>query len=586
MLDNLVDVDELCEFEQFKHVDAETVTSLVEEYGRFVADVIAPTNREGDHVGASHDPATNEVTVPESFVRAYKQFVDAGWAGVPFPEPYGGGQFPWLVGMVLQEMINSANIAFSLAPLLTQGAIDALFEHGSEEQRETYLRKMVTGEWSATMNLTEPEAGSDVGALRTKAVKQDDGTYRITGTKIFITYGEHEMADNIVHLVLARTPGAPPGTKGISCFIVPKFLVGDDGSLGERNDVRCVSIEHKMGIKASPTCVMSYGDDGGALGYLIGEECQGMRVMFTMMNNARLSVGLSGMAVAERAYQDAVQYAQERKQGRAPGAEPGASSPIIEHPDVRRMLMTMKALVEAMRALVYVQAENIDIANHHPDPDIREYRRHQVELLTPVVKAWSTDMGLEVTSLAIQVYGGMGFIEESGVPQHFRDVRITQIYEGTNGIQAMDLVGRKLPMAGGGVVAEFLSQIAMLDPALLRAGGALAPIRSHLAESLTELADTTNWIIRHGIADPRDALSGATPYLRMFSLVTAGWLMARSALAAKAHLDAGTGDTAEMEAKIVTARFFCEQILPQTRGLVDAVRAGHADLMTLTPDQF
>jgi alkylation response protein AidB-like acyl-CoA dehydrogenase len=593
VLDHLVDLDELCQFEPFKHVDATTISDVVAEYGRFVAEVVAPLNRSGDEQGAVHDPATNAVTLPDGFVDAYRQYVEAGWGGVSFDPAYGGGGFPWLVGIVTQELLTSANVAFSMSPLLTQGAIEMLVHHGSEEQREVYLPRMVTGEWTGTMNLTEPQAGSDVGAVRTRAVPQGDGTYRITGTKIFITFGEHDEADNIIHLVLARLPDAPPGTKGISCFIVPKVLVRDDGSPGERNDVRCVSIEHKLGIKASPTCVMSYGDEGGAVGYLIGEPNEGMRYMFTMMNNARLAVGLEGLAVSERAYQDAVAYARERRQGRAPGAPAGEPSLIIEHPDVRRMLLTMKALIEAMRAIVYVQAGSIDVANHHPDADIREYRRHQVELLTPIAKAWCTDMGVEVTSLAIQVFGGMGYIEESGVTQHFRDARIMPIYEGTNGIQAMDLVGRKLPLEGGGVVAEFLSQIAMLDPALLRAGEELAGVRSRLAEALTQLADTTNWIMRHGTADPRDALAGATPYLRMFSLVTAGWLMARSALAAQAALaEAGADgqvdpdERAFLEAKVVTARFFCEQLLPQVGGLVSAVQAGHADLMAIPADIF
>jgi alkylation response protein AidB-like acyl-CoA dehydrogenase len=589
VLDKLVDVHELCELGPFKHIDADTVKAVIEENGRFMSEVVAPTNRAGDLEGSHHDPATGSVTVPDVFARIYRQYVEAGWGGMAFPPEYGGGGFPWLVGIVAQELLNTANVAFAMAPLLSQGAVDLLLHHADETQRETFLPKLVSGEWTGTMNLTEPEAGSDVGALRTKAVRQPDGTYRITGTKIFITFGDHQLADNIVHLVLARTPDAPPGTKGISCFIVPKRLVNDDGSLGERNDVKVVSIEHKMGIKASPTCVMSYGEEGGAVGYLVGEEQQGMRYMFTMMNNARLSVGVEGLAVAERAYQDAVTYARERHQGRSPGAPAGYTSPIIEHPDVRRMLLTMKALTEAMRAMIYVQAEGLDLAAHHPDPDIREYRQHQVDLLTPVIKAWCTDMGVEVTSLAIQVFGGMGYIEESGVAQHFRDARIMPIYEGTNGIQAMDLVGRKLPLEGGGVVAELLSQIAMLDPALLRGGTDLATIRSNLAESLTELADTTNWIIRKGIKDPRDALAGATPYLRMFSLVVGGWLMARSALAVTGTLAKGGVDAREeafLRAKLDTATFFCEQILPQTRGLVDAVRAGHEAVMAVPADQF
>jgi 3-(methylthio)propanoyl-CoA dehydrogenase len=442
---------------------------------------------------------------------------------------------------------------------------------------------MITGEWSGTMNLTEPQAGSDVGAVRTKAVPQDDGTYLITGTKIFITFGEHDMADNIVHLVLARTPDAPPGTKGISCFVVPKFLVNDDGSLGERNDVACVSIEHKMGINASPTCVMSYGEQGGALGYLIGEENQGMRYMFTMMNNARLSVGLEGLSVAERAYQDAHEYALERRQGRAPGAAPGEQSPIVEHPDVRRMLLTMRSLVEAMRAIIYVTAEAIDIADGHPDGAIREAKEEFVDLMIPVAKAWSTDMGVEVTSLAVQVFGGMGYIEESGVPQHFRDARITTIYEGTNGIQALDLVGRKLGLRGGKAIEELLSMIAMLDPALAKAGNDLVGVREQLAEALTTLATTTSWVMRHGIEDPRDAMAGATPFLRMFSLVVAGWLMAKQALVAHRILEDDPSD-AQAAAKLASAQFFGTQILPQVHGLRQSIVAGHEPLFAISAE--
>jgi len=580
VLDNLVDMDEICQLEPFSHLDGDTIKAVLEENARFVGDVIAPLNRIGDEQGSQHQ-ADNSVKTPDGFIEAYRAYVDGGWGAVPFEPVYGGGGFPWIVGIVMQEFISSANMAFSMCPLLTQGAIDMLRHHGSEEQKEVYLPKMVTGEWSGSMNLTEPEAGSDVGALRTKAVPADDGTWRISGTKIFISFGEHDMADNIVHLVLARTPGAPPGTKGISCFIVPKFLVNDDGSLGERNDVTCVSIEHKMGIKASPTCVMSYGENDGAVGYLIGEENRGMRYMFTMMNNARLSVGLEGLALAERAYQDALQYAQERRQGIAPGSPAGESSFIIDHPDVRRMLLTMKAYIEAMRGVIYLTAERMDIASAHPDPDIRQAEQEQVDLLIPVCKAWSTDLGCEVTSLAIQIYGGMGYIEESGVPQHFRDARITPIYEGTNGIQAMDLVGRKLPMRAGGVVEDYLSMIASLDPALEKAGDDLASIRSNLAEALTVLADTTGWLLHHGVEDPRDALAGATPYLRMFSLVTGGWVMARQALAAKAIIDTGTGDVEQARAKLVSARFFAEQLLPAVKGLQSPTTAGHADLFAI-----
>ncbi len=584
VLDHLVDVDELSQLEDFAGTDPDIVRGILEENGRFIADVIAPLNHPGDVHGSIHDPADGTVTTPEGFARAYQQYVSAGWGGVPFPADYGGGGFPWLVGVAMQELISSANMAFSMCPLLTQGAIDLLMHHGSEEHKERYLRKMVTGEWTGTMNLTEPQAGSDVGAVRTKAIPQGDGSYLITGTKIYITFGEHDMADNIVHLVLARTPDAPPGTKGISCFIVPKYLVDDDGSLGERNDVTCVSIEHKMGIKASPTCVMSYGEKGGAVGYLIGEENQGMRYMFTMMNNARLSVGLEGLSLAERAWQDAIQYAQERRQGRAPGAPPGEMSPIVDHPDVKRMLLTMKSLIEAMRGIIYVTAESIDLAAHHPDQAIRDAKKEEVDLLIPVAKAWSTDMGIEVTSLAIQVYGGMGFIEESGVPQHYRDARITSIYEGTNGIQAMDLVGRKLGMRGGGAITDFLAMIAALDPVLEKGGDDLAPIRANLAAALTTLADTTHWMMEHGTADPRNALAGATPYLRMFSLVVAGWVMARQALAAHEAAPQANGDRAFLEAKVVTARFFAEQLLPAVQGLAGAVTAGFEDLYAVEPD--
>lgn len=580
VLDNLVDLDALCALDEFSHIDADTLKGALEENARFVADVIAPINRNGDVQGSVHDPATNLVRTPDGFADAYQQYVDGGWGGVPFPTAYDGGGFPWLAGIVLQEFISSANMAFSMAPLLTQGAIDLLLEHGSEELKERYLRRMVTGEWTGTMNLTEPQAGSDVGAVRTKAVPQGDGTYLISGTKIYITFGEHDMADNIVHLVLARTPDAPPGTKGISCFVVPKFLVNDDGTLGERNDAWCVSIEHKMGIKASPTCVMSYGENGGAVGYLIGEENRGMRYMFTMMNNARLSVGLEGLSLAERSYQDAYTYATERNQGRAPGAPAGEQSLIIEHPDVRRMLLTMRSLTEAMRNIVYVTAEGIDLSRHHPDPEVRAAQTEFVDLLIPVAKGWCTDMGVEVTSLAIQVYGGMGFIEESGVPQHYRDARITPIYEGTNGIQAMDLVGRKLGLRGGAAVTELMVTMAAVDADLAASGDGLAGIRSALADAIDTLRSTTDWMMTKGLADPRDALAGATPYLRMFSLVVGGWLMARQAVAASAL----EGDDAA--AKVVTAKFFCEQWLPQVHGLVASVTTGADQLMELSAEQL
>ena len=585
VLDHVADYDDLAALEQFRHADASTVRSVLEECGRFMADVLAPLNRVGDTEGSVRNP-DGSVRTPTGFMDAYRRYVEAGWGAVPFPPEYGGGGFPWVVGIAMQEMLTSANMGFSLCPLLTQGAIDALLHRGDETQRETYLRKMITGEWTGTMNLTEPQAGSDVGALTTRAVPQGDGTYRIFGQKIYITYGEHDLAEQIVHLVLARTPDAPPGTKGISCFIVPKFLVGDDGSLGERNDVTCLSIEHKMGIHASPTCVLSYGDRGdGAIGYLIGEENTGMRTMFIMMNNARLSVGLEGLAMSERAYQQALQYAQERRQGKAVGAS-GVDSPIIDHADVRRMLMTMKSTIEAMRAVMYLNATHIDRSNHHPDPDVRERSAELVGLFTPICKSWGTDLGVENTSLAIQVHGGMGFIEETGVAQHFRDIRIAPIYEGTNGIQAADLVARKLPVRNGHAVREFLAEMAAIDADLAAAGDDFAEIRRELAAQLAVLGEASTWVGARLQDDMNAALGGSSPYLRMFGTVLGGWALARGALAARRQLDAGTGDRAFLEAKIVTARFYATNLLPQAAGLLGAVRSGAGDLFALDAAQL
>jgi 3-(methylsulfanyl)propanoyl-CoA dehydrogenase len=588
VLEQLVDLDGLSKLEAYTHADPGTVLGLIEESGRFMAEVIAPLNPVGDAAGSTLDGDGN-VTTPPGFKQAYRRYVEAGWGAVPFPGEFGGGGFPWLVAVVMQEMMASASMTFSLCPLLTQGAIDMLEQHGSPAQQATYLEKMVTGEWAGTMNLTEPQAGSDLGAVRAKAVPAGDGTWRITGQKTFITFGEHDLAGNIIHLVLARVPDAPPGTRGISCFIVPKYLVNDDGSPGTRNDLRCVSIEHKLGIHASPTCVMSYGDAGGAVGYLIGEANQGMRYMFTMMNTARLSVGLQGLAIAERAYQDALRYAQEREQGRAIGAPKGGSSAIIEHPDVRRMLLTMKAYIEAMRALLYTNAVSVDLARHHQDPAEREARRELVELLTPVSKAWCTDLGVELASVGLQVHGGMGYIEETGVAQYLRDSRISPIYEGTNGIQAIDLVMRKVPMRGGKVVADLLAQMRALGPDLDTAGPELAGIRPALAGAINALQEATDWILSRGPAEPNDVLAGATPYLRLAGLVIGGWLMARSALAASRLLRTAAGpDAAFLREKTGTARFYAGQLLPQAAGLLPAVTAGagplfQVDLSRATP---
>jgi 3-(methylsulfanyl)propanoyl-CoA dehydrogenase len=580
VLEHVTDLDGLAKLPGYEHADPTTVRGILEEAARFFEEQFAPLNRVGD-VQHSRRNDDGSVTTPDGFGKAYRRYVEAGWPAVQFPPEFGGGGFPWVVGIAMQEMMTAANMAFSLCPLLTQGAIDMLLHYGDERQRETYLPKMVTGEWTGTMNLTEPQAGSDLGALSTKALPADDGTWRISGQKIFITYGEHDLAGNIVHLVLARVPDAPTGTRGISCFIVPKFLVAVDGTLGERNSIECVSIEDKLGINASPTCVMAYDH---AVGYLIGEPNEGMRYMFKMMNTARLSVGLEGLAVGDRAYQQAVAYAKERVQGRPIGTAAGDEATIIEHADVRRMLLTMKAHLEALRCVLYLNAESIDLAKAHPDEAVRADRAELVDLLTPISKGWGTDLGVELTSLAVQVHGGMGYIEEAGVAQHYRDIRIAPIYEGTNGIQAIDLVGRKLGLRGGEAVRDVM---AMIDATAkeARESGDVAELGARLSEANEVFRQATEWLIEHGGAEPNSALAGATPYLRMAGLVTGGWLLTRSALAA-AELLAGDGDgefSAEFLAqKLVTARFYATQLLPQAAGLLPAVTAGASDLVAAT----
>ena len=581
VLEHLVNLEGITALPGFEHVDTPGVYDVLAETARFMEELIAPLNRVGDVQGSVRND-DGSVTTPDGFKQAYRAYVEAGWGGVPFPLEYGGGGFPGLVGIAMQEMPTSANMAFSMCPLLNQGAIDMLLHHASEEHKETYLPQMITGEWTGTMNLTEPQAGSDVGALTTRAVPQSDGTYRITGTKIYISFGEHDMSDNIIHLVLARTPAAPPGTKGISCFIVPKFLLDGDGLPRDRNDITCVGIEHKMGIKASPTCVLSYGDGGeGAVGFLVGEENAGMRYMFTMMNNARLSVGLEGLALAERAFQMALAYAKERQQGRAPGAPAGVQSLIIDHPDVRRMLLTQRASIEALRGIIYLNAAALDRAAHSVDALDRTRASELVDLLTPVSKGWGTDLGVELTNLALQVFGGMGYIEETGVAQHVRDARIAPIYEGTNGIQAMDLVGRKLPMRAGGVMADYLDGIDATLVDVRAVGEEMASIGAALGKALGELRTATAWLLGDGRADPADGLAGATPYLRLFSVVTGGWVMARQAIQASQQRDrpdCRAEEVAFYEGKVLTARFYCEQILPQASGLVPAVTATNRDL--------
>ena len=582
-LKEVVDIASLTELPNFSKVGLESLDDILDEAGRFFNEVISPTNRVGDLEGSKLNQ-DGTVTTPTGFKEAYAQYVDAGWGAISFEPEYGGGGFPWLVGIAVTEMLTAANMAMSLNPMLTQGSIHALTAHGDPNQKLAWLPKLITGEWAGTMNLTEPQAGSDVGALTAKAELQENGTYLISGQKIYITWGEHDLTENIIHLVLARTPDAPPGTKGISLFIVPKFLVNDDGSLGEENDVKCLSIEHKLGIHASPTCVLQFGDNGGAIGYLVGDENSGMRYMFTMMNQARLAVGLEGLAVADRAYQQALEYALERRQGRRPETPKGESSLIIEHPDVRRMLMTMKAYVEAMRCLVYLNAKAIDIAHHHPDESEREQGRELTDLLTPLSKGWCTDLGNELTSLGIQVHGGMGFVEETGAAQHYRDIRIAGIYEGTNGIQAIDLVGRKLNMRNGDVVFELLTQIDETVTKLNEKG--LEEIGLPLKEANESLKTASTWLLENGAGNSDAVLAGATPYLRMFGTTIGGWLMANSALSAQQLLTEATENTEFLQAKIETARFFAQQLLPQATGLLASVTSGSDSMFAINSESL
>jgi len=561
------------------------VDAVLDEAARLAADVLAPLNRIGDVEGAVLENGV--VRTAPGFRDAYRTYVEGGWNAVPFDPAYGGQGLPWAVAFAVQEMWQAANLGFGLCPLLNQGAVDLLTEHGSPEQKAAYLPKLISGEWTGTMNLTEPQAGSDVGAVRTRAEPSGDGTYRIRGQKIYITYGEHDFVDNIVHLVLARLPDAPPGVKGISLFLVPKFLPRPDGGPGERNDLRCVSLEHKLGINASPTCVMAFGDAGGAVGWLVGEPNRGLEYMFTMMNNARLSVGLQGVAIADRAYQQARDYARARVQSRELGARSPDGVPIIRHPDVRRMLLSMRAQAEAGRALVYSAAISLDEAKRHPDPDARRAAQARVDLLTPVCKAWCTDMGVEVASTGVQVHGGMGFVEETGAAQHLRDARIAPIYEGTNGIQANDLVFRKVARDGGAAARAFLDEVAA-TVARLRAlpGDDAATIAERLEDAADALARATAWIAGTASDDPKAAAGSASPYLRMFGLVAGGHVMGLSAAAAIEDMAAGAGDPAFLDAKVVVARFHADQLLPQARGLLAPVTDGHRTVLAMAEDAF
>jgi acyl-CoA dehydrogenase len=549
--------------------DSDITAAVLEEAGRFATDVLAPLNRIGDENGIKLD--NDKVTTAPGWPSAYQRWIAAGWNAVSGAEAFGGQGLPLAVNAACTEIWSASNIAFGLCPLLTLSAIEALDAHGSDELKKIYLEKLVTGEWTGTMQLTEPQAGSDVGALRTRAERAADGSYRITGTKIFITYGDHDMTDNIVHFVLARLPDAPAGTRGISLFLIPKFLVNADGSLGARNDIYPSGVEHKLGMHASPTCTMTMGDKGGAIGYLIGEENRGMLCMFTMMNQARLGVGLEGVGIADRAYQQALAFAQERRQGRAVGRQGDGSDPIIVHPDVKRMLMQMRALTAAARTICYATAVALDVSVRATDAKTRDQAAARGALLTPIAKAFSTDIGNEVTSLGVQIHGGMGFIEETGAAQHYRDARITAIYEGTNGIQSIDLVTRKLAAQGGEAVWALLDELSDIvkrveasnDPAFGTTG-------AKLRDALASLERTSRWLLERIASAPNDALAGATPYLRLFGSTLGGCKLAEEALAART-LGEGFGDP---QRYVTLARFFAENISVQAGSLERTVIDG------------
>jgi alkylation response protein AidB-like acyl-CoA dehydrogenase len=554
-------------------LDWDSVSSVVAEAGRFATEEIAPLNRSGDLAGAAYE--NGAVTTPPGFADVYKRWAEAGWNGVSASAEFGGMGLPHLVNVACTEIWNGASMAFALCPLLTEGAIGALKAHGPPQLTETYLPPMINGRWTGTMNLTEPQAGSDLAAVRTRAEPDEDGSYRLFGQKIFITYGEHDMAENIVHLVLARLPGAPAGTRGLSLFLAPKFLVKADGSLGPRNDLRCAGIEHKLGIHGSPTCVMAYGDNAGAKAWLIGEENRGLNAMFVMMNAARLAVGTQGVAIADRAYQQALAYARERRQGRGPKAGDGMA-PIIEHADVQRMLMTMKANIHAARGICHLTGLSLDLADHAPTEAERTAAGNRAALLTPIAKAFSTDIGDEATSLGVQVHGGMGFIEETGAAQHMRDSRIAAIYEGANGIHAIDLVQRKLPLAGGETVKREIAGIREVAADVGNRGGAgFGATAARLAEAVDALEEATRAMSQWLASDQNSALAGASPYLRLFGLALGGACLAKCGLAAEALAE--SGDKSEL-GRVGLARFFAEKLAPVAPGLARAIGSGGAPL--------
>ncbi len=577
-LAGLSDINQLPDFDM---ATPDLVDAILEEAGRLASEVLAPTNWVGDRKGTRVE--NDAVVVPEEFHGAYRQFIDGGWPALPCNPEFGGQGLPHVVATAVMEMWKSANLAFSLCPMLTHGAIEALEAHGTEVLRKTYLPKLISGEWTGTMNLTEPQAGSDLAAITTKAVPDGDH-YLISGRKIFITWGDHDLTDNVVHLVLARIEGAPAGVRGISLFLVPKFLLGPDGAPAERNDVYPASVEHKLGIHGSPTCVMSYGDKGGAIGYLVGQENKGLACMFTMMNHARLAVGVEGLSVSEAAYQRALTHARDRVQGSVPGTDGRAA--IIGHADVRRMLLTMKANVEAMRALAYVASASLDYSHHADDADTQARHQARIDLLTPVVKGWSTELGQEMTSLALQVHGGMGYVEETGVAQFMRDARITTIYEGTTGIQANDLAGRKVLRDGGRAMAELVADMHATVPGLVEAGGHFAVMAQRLEAGIGALEQATAWLLEHGNSDPHAMGSAGVNLMMLTGTVLGGWLLARGALAARARLAAGDGDRDFLEAKQLTARFYAEHLMPRAGTCLQAILAGSESLMALRDEQF
>ena len=584
VLEELADLATIAELPGFDEAGVDTAQAVLEESAKLCGEVLAPLNVEGDRNPSNWKDGA--VTATPGFKEAFRQFVEGGWQGVQHPAEYDGQGLPKLIATPCIEMLNASNLSFALCPLLTDGAIEALLTAGSDVQKQRYVPKLISGEWTGTMNLTEPQAGSDLALVRTRAEPQGDGSYRLFGTKIFITWGEHDMAENIVHLVLARTPNAPEGVKGISLFIVPKFLIDEDGTLGQRNDVHCVSIEHKLGIKASPTAVLQFGDHGGAVGYLIGEENRGLEYMFIMMNAARFAVGVQGIAVADRAYQKAVAYAKERVQSRPVDGSAKQAVTIIHHPDVRRMLATMRALTEGARALAYVAAAHSDIAHRHADEKVRADHQAIYEYLVPIVKGWSTEMSLDVTSLGVQVHGGMGFIEETGAAQYYRDARILPIYEGTTAIQANDLIGRKTLRDNGAVAQTLLREIDKTIDALKSCDDrAYRSISTQLDAGRRALGNVVEFVVKQGRSDPNAVFAGSVPYLKLAGIVLAGWQMARAALVAQQkHAE----DPSFYGAKIATAQFFAEHVLPHAVALETSIVSAKdgEGALALSADQF